>query len=250
MMNPLIEHIYASGTVVGKTGWVHKLNSAIDKEEGEFLYRTIKDDPTIVKTLEVGCAFGLSSLYICEAIRGRAGARHTMIDPHQNSRWDGVGVKNLQDVGVDYAELIESRSEFALPRLLESGKGPYDFIFIDGWHTFDHTLLDSFYATRLLRVGGILALDDANFESVARVVEFLLSYPCYEDIGRVETMRPRGWKGKLALTLAAPFGPQNWKALVSRSLYRRIFQDRRTLMIALRKHSEDTRGCTWHSDAL
>jgi predicted O-methyltransferase YrrM len=249
-MNPVIENIYASGKVVGKSGRVHELNSHIGKEKGEFLYRTIKNDPTIVKTLEVGCAFGLSSLYICEAIRGREGARHTIIDPHQNTDWDGAGVRNLREVGVDYAELVECGSEFALPRILESGKSSYDFVFIDGWHTFDHTLLDSFYATRLLRVGGILALDDADWDSVGRVIDFLLTYPCYEDIGRVTRMRARGWKGKLAITLASPFGRQKWKALVSHKLYRKIFDDYSTRMIALRKHSEDTRSWDWHSDAL
>ena len=38
---------------------------------------------------------------------------------------------------------------------------PFDFIFIDGWHTFDYTLVDMFYADRLLRIGGYLLIDDA-----------------------------------------------------------------------------------------
>jgi predicted O-methyltransferase YrrM len=249
-MNSVIEHIYASRTVIGKTGHVHELHSAIDKVEGEFLYRTIKGDPTIAKTLEVGCACGLSSLYICEAIRGRTGASHTIIDPYQSRDSDGIGVRNLQDAGVDFFELIENASEFVLPGLLESGKGPYDLVFIDGWHTFDHTLLDSFYATRLLRLGGILALDDVDWESVGRVVDFLLSYPCYEELGRVARMRPRGWKGRLAPRLASLLGRHQWKALVSRNAYRKIFEEEYTRMIALRKHSEDTRSWTWHSDAL
>ena len=249
-MNRLIEHIYTNGTVVGKTGRVHELNSAIGKDKGEFLYGLISDDPTISKTLEVGCAYGLSSLYICEALRGRAGARHTIIDPHQNTVWDGAGVRNLRQVGVEYADLIESGSEIALPQLMVSGKGPYDFIFIDGWHTFDHTLIDCFYATRLLRVGGVLALDDVDWDSVGRVVDFLLTYPCYEDIGRVTRVRPRGWKGKLAMTLAEPMGRQTVKRLVSPNLYHKIFDDRYTRMIALRKQSEDTRTWTWHSDAI
>lgn len=249
-MNRVIEDIYESGTVVGTSGRVHELNSAIGKDKGEFLYGIIKDDPTISKTLEVGCAFGLSSLYICEGTRSRAGARHTIIDPHQNSIWDGAGVRNLQEVGVDHAELIESGSEIALPQLMAAAKGPYDFIFIDGWHTFDHTLIDCFYATRLLRVGGVLALDDVDWDSVGRVVDFLLTYPCYEDIGRVTRARRRGWKGKLAITLAAPVGRETVKRLVSHNLYRKIFDDSYTRMIALRKQSEDTRTWTWHSDAI
>jgi hypothetical protein len=250
MTNPVIENIYTSGTVVGKTGCVHQLHSAIDREEGEFLYQTITNDSSIAKTLEVGCAFGLSSLYICEAIRGREGAKHIMIDPNQNTNYDGVGVKNLQKANVDYAELIEDASEFALPGILQNGQGTYDFIFLDGWHTFDHTLLDAYYATRLLRVGGILALDDADWESVGRVVDFLLSYPCYEEIGRVARPRPRGWKGKLAPKLASLVSRQHWKALISRNLYRQIFQERYTRMIALSKRSEDMRSWTWHSDAM
>jgi len=34
-----------------------------------------------------------------------------------------------------------------LPRLLESGK-KIDFAYIDGWHTFDYTLLDWCYIDR------------------------------------------------------------------------------------------------------
>jgi predicted O-methyltransferase YrrM len=250
MTNPVIEDIYSSGTVVGKTGCIHQLHSAIDREEGEFLYQTIANDSSIARTLEVGCAFGLSSLYICEAIRGREGAKHIMIDPYQNTDYDGVGLENLQKAHVDYAELIENGSEFALPGMLQSGQGQYDFIFLDGWHTFDHTLLDAYYATRLLRVGGILALDDTDWESVGRVADFLLSYPCYEEIGRVTRLRPRGWKGKLAPRVASLVSRQHWKSLISRNLYRRIFQDRYTRMIALSKRSEDKRSWTWHSDAM
>ncbi|MBV9344250.1 MAG: class I SAM-dependent methyltransferase [Gammaproteobacteria bacterium] len=249
-MNSVIEQIYATRQVVGKSGRVQELHSAIDKEEGEFLYRILSNDPTLVKTLEVGCACGLSSLYICEATRGRSGAHHTIIDPHQNSGYDGVGIRNLQQAGVGHAQLIEERSEFVLPRLLEGGSGPYDFIFLDGWHTFDHTLLDSFYATRLLRVGGVLALDDADWESVGRVVDFLLSYPCYEELGRVTRVRARGWKGWLAPKLASPLSTRRWKALLSRNAYRKIFEQRITRMIALRKRSEDARSWTWHSEAL
>jgi Methyltransferase domain len=70
-----------------------------------------------VNTLEVGCAYGLSSLFICSALQERHGATHTIIDPYQNGY--GVGIRNLEDAGLRFFNLIENKSEFALPKLLE-----------------------------------------------------------------------------------------------------------------------------------
>jgi predicted O-methyltransferase YrrM len=115
----------------------------------------------------------------------------------------------LEEAGIRFFNLVEIKSEFALPRILEQGEGSFDFIFIDGWHTFDHTLLDCFYATRLLRVGGYLAIDDVIFPAVRRVVDFVLNYPCYE-------------------------------------LFRSLGTDLR--MVVLKKISEDRRDWDWHDD--
>lgn len=167
-MEQIIQRIYEAGVVTGRSGKVHELNSSIDSTEGEFLFDIIEKDPKILRTLEVGCAYGLSPLHICSATKGRPGASHTIVDPFQNTSSGGVGTKHLREAGIDFFELVEVKSEFALPRILEMTEGQFDFIFIDGWHTFDHTLLDCFYATRLLRVGGYLAIDDVTFPSVKR----------------------------------------------------------------------------------
>ena len=135
----------------------------------------IEANPAICKTLEIGCAYGISSLFICLSAEGRCNFSHTIIDPFQFSQWKGIGVNNLKLAGVQNYKLVEKKSEFALPELLEKGEGKFDFIFIDGWHTFDHTLVDCFYSTRLLRVGGILVIDDVAYPSVARVVNYLKS---------------------------------------------------------------------------
>src|SRR6186713_3312224 len=119
-MKHIIERIYAAGTVAGPNGQVHSLHSAIDSHEGEFLWSMIHSDPAIRNTLEIGCAYGLSSLHICAATQGRNGASHTIIDPFQNTQWGGIGIKHLKEAGVDYFKLIQVKSEFALPRLLET----------------------------------------------------------------------------------------------------------------------------------
>jgi predicted O-methyltransferase YrrM len=235
---------------VGRSGQVHKLHSAIDAEEGQFLYQLIRNDPTIVRTLEIGCAFGLSSLAICSALEGREGASHTIIDPFQNTEWDGVGTKNLEEAGLGFFNLIEAKSEFALPRLLETLEGRFDFVLVDGWHTFDHTLVDCFYATRLLRVQGYLAIDDVLFSSVRRVVDFLSSYPCYELHGAVVTpLKASSWGEALIRRLIHPVRRPAVKIL-SRPIYRRICEERPARMVALKKVGDDSRNWNWHDESF
>ncbi|NET80054.1 class I SAM-dependent methyltransferase [Okeania sp. SIO1F9] len=249
-MNEFIKNIYEADSVVGRSGKVHKLHSTVDREEGEFLFSIINSDSTIRKTLEVGCAYGLSSLYICSGISERPGASHTIIDPFQNTQWDGVGIKKLEEVGIDFYSLIEKKSEFALPKLLETNEGQFDFIFIDGWHTFDHTLLDCFYTTRLLRVGGILAIDDVCFPSVRRVVDFLKNYPCYEEVGVVGKKLTKSWKEVGTRFILSSIKQERWANILSKKLYGEIFEDQENRMVALRKIQEDQRNWYWHDDAF
>jgi predicted O-methyltransferase YrrM len=249
-VNQIISQIHETGSVVGRNGKVHKLHSAIDREEGEFLFSLIKNDSTIKRTLEIGCAYGLSSLYICEALRGRAQASHTIIDPFQNTNWDGAGIANLEAAEIDFFHLIELKSEFALPQLVAGQADQFDFIFIDGWHTFDHTLVDCFYSTRLLRTGGVLAIDDVSFPSVRRVVEFLKNYPCYEQLGTVGYKVSKSWRELLARALGAPIQKSVWAKVLAPPIYRRVFEDFSPRMIALRKLTHDTRNWDWHAEAF
>ncbi len=55
----------------------------------------------------MGCAYGLSALHICGALKGREGAHHVIVDPFQNTTWRGIGLENLRREGIDFVELIE-----------------------------------------------------------------------------------------------------------------------------------------------
>lgn len=157
------------------------LHSAISEEEGAFLHELVRSRP-IKSSIEVGCGFGLSSAQICTALQGRPGARHLMLDPFQTSDVGGAGVQLLRRIGIDFFTLLEKPSEVALPELLAAG-AQFDFCFIDGLHTFDQTLLDFYYLNRMLRVGGIMAIDDVNHPAVNKAVKYVYTYPCYRMIG-------------------------------------------------------------------
>jgi predicted O-methyltransferase YrrM len=247
-MNDIIDHIYATKQVVGRSGTVHELHSAIDREKGEFLRSIVANDPGIVKTLEVGCAYGLSSLFICSELAKRAGASHTIIDPFQNTDWDGAGLRNLDEAGFDFYTFIEDRSEFALPEILRKGEGSFDMIFVDGFHTFDQTLLDCYYATRLLRIGGVMVIDDVALLPVGRAARYFAAYPCYETHGVVTENRTKPAKAVVSKTMKTVARGDRWAKVISARLSKKLLDYPRTEMIALKKIAEDTRPWNWYTD--
>jgi len=247
-MESFIKKIFDTAEVTGRSGKVYKLDYSIDLDEAKLISGIISGDASVTKTLEVGCAYGISSLVICSAIKDREGASHTIIDPFQSVEWDEVGIRNLEEAGFGFFNLIEKRSEFALPDLAESMRDGFDLVFIDGWHTFDHTLVDCFYATRLLRVGGYLVIDDAGFPSVRRVVDYLVNYPCYELCGSVNLKKKKKVRPMILRGLMYPVPREFWAKALSPSYYRWIFEDHLPDMVALKKVTEDGRNWDWHCD--
>jgi len=182
-MDKILQSILHSGSVVAKDGTNHALgNHHIPEDEGEFLQTMIKGTQPKV-SLEVGCAYGISSLYICEALREVNATKHIIIDVYQHDGFAGIGLLNLQRAG--YGDLIEFHSTFsykALPFLIE-GAVAIDFAFIDGEHTFDYGLVDFFFVDKLLRPGGIVVLDDLTYPSIRSVCRYVLLNLPYKCVG-------------------------------------------------------------------
>ncbi len=249
-----IDELFKTWRAADNTGKLHVVESVIDQKEGDFIANIIKENK-FRKTLEVGCAMGMSSLYICSALDGQDGASHTIIDPMQTTDWHSIGITQLDKAGVDYYNLIEEPSEYILPRLAERGE-KYDFCFIDGWHTFDHTLIDFFYIDRLLDVGGIVAFDDITFSGIKKLMRYLINYPNYKLVGRVKYKPHRGIKGTIYDAIIALFRPLP-RFFPTKMKYK-IFSDNiirpdRKLgldatMIALQKTATDSRCWNWYID--
>jgi hypothetical protein len=94
--------------------------------------------------------------------------------------------------------LIEEMNFLALPSLIAAG-AQYDFVFVDGWHSFDYTLVDLFYADLLLRDDGILAVHDTTAPPVYKAVRFLETHKPYERISpplqvELPTLSRRVWR--------------------------------------------------------
>ena len=183
IVNKLIKEIFETKTVKDQNDVSYPLHSHIGYEDGLFLQQLI-EKYDICNALEVGCAYGISTLFICEALAKKKGkVSHTAIDVSQSSFWKNIGIANVKRAGFDFFQLDERISEFALPGHLIDRKS-YDFIFIDGWHTFDHVILDFFYCYRLLNLNGIIVIDDAQLPSIQKFIGYISQYPSVKFVDR------------------------------------------------------------------
>src|ERR1700733_9436654 len=207
-MNDVLQTIISSKLVKTADGITRPLHSAISQEEGDFIQQMIRSvRPQI--SVEVGCAYGISGLYICEALREVGARKHIIIDPYQHSHWEGIGLANLSRA--NYADLLDFSETFSyqyLARLTED-RLKVDFAFIDGQHTFDYVLVDFFLLDKLLRPGGVIIFDDFSYPSIRSVCRYVLLNLRYKCIGPLsrdlpELMTPRRLAARMRQRTIAP----------------------------------------------
>lgn len=180
----IVNRIYSTREVRDARGVARKLTSEVSPDEGELLGRLI-DRYKVSTSLEIGCAYGLSSLYICQALARQSTPNHTIIDPFQSKNWGNIGVDHLREAGCDFFSIIEELSEIALPKLLTGG-AKYDMVLIDGLHTFDQALVDFYFADRMLRDGGIMVFDDVHLPCIRMVCRYVMTYGNYQVVDKAQ----------------------------------------------------------------
>ena len=86
--------------------------------------------------------------------------------------------------------------------LLREG-ATFQFALIDGWHTFDQTLLDFYYLNRLLEEAGVILVDDLGLPAVNKAIRYVLNYPTYVVAGvtPAPSLRKSGAKHFIDCTL-------------------------------------------------
>jgi predicted O-methyltransferase YrrM len=172
-MNSVLTRILETNRVELPDGSTTELHSNVTEAEGAYLQSIIRAIRPAA-SLEIGFAYGVSTLYICEAL-AEVGGRHTVIDPQQSSAWRAAGLSNLERAGFGaIVSVIEDPSYRALPQLEAEGRR-FDFAFIDGVHTFDYALTDFFLVDKVLKPGGVVVFDDAPMPAIAKVIRYALT---------------------------------------------------------------------------
>lgn len=178
----LLGRIYGTGEVTSGPEVRREIFPwALSAEAGAVLFNLVLGN-RLDRTLEIGMAYGLSSLFLCQAHQDKAEGGHVAIDPCQKAEFLSIGLGNIRAAGLEARlRFMDEPDYLALPALLREGRG-YGLVFIDGLHMFDYTMLDFFYADRLLDEQGFLVFDDGLLPGVARAIEYVRSNRAYEPI--------------------------------------------------------------------
>lgn len=113
--------------------------------------------------MEVGLAYGTSTLIIMNKVYKFAGkVQYDIIDANQSTQWENIGVNNIEHfmahihaTNIKY-QIHEVYSTEIIPKLTKK----YDIIFIDGGHSTEVVINDLNNSHKLLKVNGIMILDD------------------------------------------------------------------------------------------
>lgn len=170
---PAVVAIHRRGTVSDADGNVYPIRPmSILESEGRALHNLVVERG-YSQTLETGMAYGVSTLWLADAVARTAGGHHIAIDPRQRGGYHNIGRLNVERAGLDdVVEVYVERSEMRLPKLV-ADRTTLDFAFVDGRHLFDSALVDFFYVDRMLRVGGAVALHDLWMPSLRKVAGFI-----------------------------------------------------------------------------
>jgi predicted O-methyltransferase YrrM len=167
--------MYDGSPQMGTDGKTHPIDAItrIGPEQGMLIYRLLCETKP-EKSLEIGLAFGFSTVYFLAAMQANGMGQHVAVDPFQYTAWNGIGIARGHVLGVKN-ELFEFSQETSIQALARFAREKQRFgvIFIDGDHTFDAVLVDFSLASQVCEPGAYVILDDLWMPSIQRVVSFI-----------------------------------------------------------------------------
>ena len=175
-----LEEIFQTSEIETPANERIKIHSHTSKAQGLFL-QEIFDIIKPSKSIEVGLAYGISTLFILEKHHENKSTpkSHIVIEPFP---WGGVAEHNIEKENLsELAEIKYKKSHDVLPQLY------YDscriqFAYIDTTKLFDVVLQDFYFIDKMLDVNGVVILDDCggSWPGVQRVARFINSLPHYK----------------------------------------------------------------------
>jgi predicted O-methyltransferase YrrM len=146
-------------------------STVVGCEQGMWLYNLCRElRPK--KTIEIGLAYGYSTIYLLAALHENGEGAHTAIDPFQFI-FHHVGSFQAEKVGMQHVfQLLAEKSVPVMADLNRKGE-QFEFIFVDGNHRFDDVMVDFTLSAEVNPIGGYIVLDDMWMPSIQRAAAFI-----------------------------------------------------------------------------
>jgi hypothetical protein len=130
------------------------------------LRRFAEGRPSPIRYLEIGAYEGRNLAFMDWLLPGRLDV--TVIDPwfdealNPEEKYHAVEPRfqrNAAKLAFTNLKTVKGFSTYELPKMLQAGDG-FDLIYVDGSHTAWAVMVDLAYCAALLKVGGLMILDD------------------------------------------------------------------------------------------
>jgi predicted O-methyltransferase YrrM len=182
-VNTLLESILKDKKFINSKGEEVVIHSNTSYKQCVFLQSIIKENK-LNKSIEIGFAFGTSTLAIAESIKENKGTKHVVIDKFENTVWGGHGLELLKKAELD--NMADFKEEYCYKVLSEyiHNNEKFDFAYVDTTKQFDWILTDLFLLDKIIEPGGIIVFDDVAWPGIRKAMRFISRMPHYKVIGQ------------------------------------------------------------------
>src|ERR1700730_4883557 len=154
-------------------------DTRVSPEQGAVL-RQLMIDNSASRSLEVGFAYGFSTLWMLDALRKHPETLHVAIDPFEKTHWHGVGLNQVDKIRFEGKfKWLQEFSIHALSDLIRQDE-KFDFIYIDGNHRFDDVIVDFYLCDQLAHPRTLIVLDDVSIPSIRSASNFIIENRSYK----------------------------------------------------------------------
>ncbi|MEP6596324.1 MAG: class I SAM-dependent methyltransferase [Ginsengibacter sp.] len=250
-MNEVLKEIIASQKVRDKENQSYNLHSHTGELQGRFLQEILKNIKPKA-TLEIGLAYGISSLFILEILKDleNENGSHIIFDPFPDVYWNNIGLLNIRKAG--YENLVDFRKLFSDEGLIEliNEKKKIQFAYIDSTKVFDILLVDFYLINKIMDIGGVIIFDDCGFPGIKKLVKLISKMPFYKIYGthykEQETLKKNLIKRSASFVLRhAPFRNKIFPGIDFKTDQQNGIDYH---CIAFEKTSDDKRSWDWYVD--
>jgi predicted O-methyltransferase YrrM len=248
-MLPVLKKIFESNLIETENNEQIKIHSHTSLAQGLFLQK-IFDIIKPKKSLEVGLAYGISTLFILEKCREYSNEQkcHIAIEPFP---WGQTALFNIKKENLDsYLDIQNKLSDMVLPSLYMQNHR-IQFAYIDTTKVFDIVLQDFYFIDKILDVNGVVIFDDCGggWPGIQRVVRFVSTLPHYQVLDKHREVKS-GPKKEIALSIATfllKLIPLKSKLFPSLSFTSDREMELNYSCIAFKKIANDSRNWDWSS---